>query len=499
VPPDAGAGPAPSGTAGKRTSVISRDRTKRRKSSLVGLAIAILTAAVAALVLPALSQAEALKPYRGFGSVGKLILSPSGRPGPQGIELASRADGGFFVLADRLLSAYGPDGSPLSGFGQGGRVDVGSLGFRAAGVAVAPDGDVLVGGTAEAGEQAGPVLHEEFPIPDAVQDQTVAVYRYLPDGEADASFGDGGHAYPALGLPPPTYRFANGEPPFGYESPVTSLSGLTVDGEGQVIVTGDAVREVFLCPRFPHDGETIDDFVARLDKNGEPDASLAETGLLAETGESADVELQLLASGDLAYWRQPVSPCEESERPPKLRFLRLPGMASVPNRGSRSLDSGGVAIRGTTTFDHSGRRLSIREDHGGIFDTFTLDRLKGASGSPDKSFGTRGGLIFRQRHFIPEAVAPAPGSGVLVAGTTGVQESALVLCKVSEAGTFESSFGRDGCSKTPMPGDLLSEAGILSAPNGEVVAFCLLTRQGQGTKRLSLAMAGFREAIHPTK
>jgi uncharacterized delta-60 repeat protein len=99
-------------------------------------------------------------------------------------DLALQADGKIVVAGeadfseyDIMVARFDPDGSLDTGFGEGGTVftDIGLDDFGES-VVLQADGKVLVGGSAEIGEN-----FEDF-----------ALVRYDADGALDAGFGDGG-------------------------------------------------------------------------------------------------------------------------------------------------------------------------------------------------------------------------------------------------------------------------------------------------------------------
>ena len=130
----------------------------------------------------------------GLDQANRVVLQPDGK-----IVVAGQAfDGDLDVAAAR----YNVDGSPDTGFGDGGKIttdtgldDVGTA------VALAPSGEIVVAGHAEQGKD-------------------MVVVRYDSQGELDASFGSGGVVVTDFG---------------GFES----LHGVAVRPDGRIVAVGE--------------------------------------------------------------------------------------------------------------------------------------------------------------------------------------------------------------------------------------------------------------------
>ncbi|PTL59609.1 delta-60 repeat domain-containing protein [Paraconexibacter algicola] len=214
---------------------------------------------------------------------------------PTRIEHVRQAPGGDLVVAlhetgGLVLRRLDPEGAPRTTFGDGGRVVVGEQSMDAfpAGLAVQPDGAILVGGTR--------------PV-DGSPDLQATVHRFMADGTPDPSFGNAGRA--DVGAPGKTSAAELAPAPdgailvlardhgFGSPSPVegrlhrlTSAGlpaagtvpsldelgdgGLAVDSTGRAtVVTGDPDEPDTLVRRFDADGTPTAAFgtagVVRLD------------------------------------------------------------------------------------------------------------------------------------------------------------------------------------------------------------------------------------------
>jgi uncharacterized delta-60 repeat protein len=145
---------------------------------------------------------------------GKIVLAGTAdEPGPPDFEFA--------------LARYNPDGSLDASFGVGGLVltDVnGADGFDdASGLAIQPDGKIVVAGTLEVGGGS------DF-----------ALARYNPDGSLDPSFGVGGRVFTDVSG---TGRFTRAE-------------ALALQADGKMVVAGSSGSD-FVLARYNPDG-TVD-------------------------------------------------------------------------------------------------------------------------------------------------------------------------------------------------------------------------------------------------
>jgi uncharacterized delta-60 repeat protein len=131
------------------------------------------------------------------------------------------------------LARFLPDGSPDPSFGQGGQAET-RLGLSGAADAVlAPDGAIVVAGSSQ---RAGALLP--------------TLFRYLPDGTLDQSFGTGGVREVRMG---------------GF----SAFRAVALDGAGRIIAVGDSHSPGSKAGRFT---------AIRLLPNGATDASFGQKG-----------------------------------------------------------------------------------------------------------------------------------------------------------------------------------------------------------------------------
>ncbi len=138
---------------------------------------------------------------------------------------------------DLAIVRYLPDGSLDASFGDAGIVLVSFDVWmdQAHGIAIQPDGRIVVAGQARIG---------------SVND--VVLVRALPDGTLDPSFGDGGMVSTKVG------------------SSNDAARALTLDGEGRILVAGFTAEGV---------GQRHDAFVLRYLTDGSLDPAFADTGI----------------------------------------------------------------------------------------------------------------------------------------------------------------------------------------------------------------------------
>lgn len=169
----------------------------------------------------------------GWSGAGQVALQPDGK-----IVVAGVSDNKFAVVR------YGIDGSLDSTFGEGGAVTT-SIGDTASAGAVAlqPDGDIVVGGSASF-HGAGA---DDF-----------ALARYTPNGTLDATFGNQGVV---------TTRFPG---QFGSDS---HLAAILINPNGKIVGVGETTKECSGCLSRVA--------LARYDMQGSLDASFGDGGIVA--------------------------------------------------------------------------------------------------------------------------------------------------------------------------------------------------------------------------
>lgn len=163
---------------------------------VTGALVAVMTAAVSFVAAPALADPGELDPS--FGGDGSVLTDFGGEDSALAIALDGQGRivaAGSGAVSDparpgaSTLSVvrHLPDGSPDPGFGGDGRVqsDFGDTRAEARSVLIDPQGRIVVAGTTTSFDGIG---------------SAIALARFLPDGTPDPSFGEGGQVETRLGL-----------------------------------------------------------------------------------------------------------------------------------------------------------------------------------------------------------------------------------------------------------------------------------------------------------
>ena len=197
----------------------------------------------------------------GFGdltaSANAVLVQPDGRIVAVGVSGA----GAYSELNDFALARYFPDGSLDTSFGNGGKVvthfpGVDNTGSRANGVALQPDGQLLV---------SGAYKNEGTP-------RRLALARYHTDGTLDATFGNQGRTTTTLGT--------------GEALP----GGIVVQSDGRIVLSGSSTTG-----RRNHDFALV-----RYDANGALDSGFGDGGRVIHDlfGTSDDIGYALALQRD---------------------------------------------------------------------------------------------------------------------------------------------------------------------------------------------------------
>ena len=327
-------------------------------------------------------------------------------------------------------------------FGDGGHVITGfdppSPGVSADVVAITADDRIVVATTVGTDESGYP--YDE-----------VAVYRYLPDGSLDPSFGNGGLA--RVDLPGPFIVPGLGVGPAGEVFFVT-----TTDGPGG---SGPAHSEIS---------------VAKLDPGGEPDPAFGGgDGVFSfDVGPTHDFAtgLALLPDGGVAVSAQ-IDLGDESD----IALARLtPAGALDPGFGS-----GGVLNISIGDFDVAGELIAYPDGRLATYGEVGINQRSDvvvarflADGSPDPAFGGNG----RKRVAVDDyqdatSIALGPKGGLLAGFEERPRRAQRVntgAIRLLANGQVDRGFGEDGLASTRLRRSAeYGEAGVLAAAGGKVV------------------------------
>jgi uncharacterized delta-60 repeat protein len=331
------------------------------------------------------------------GPEGKALpYGPGGRPDST---TAVSPGGGIAAAHGRTVVELNPDGTPDPHFGRDGRVQLAladGLRFQLASIAFDHRGRLLVAGTTSQSQtMPGP---QGYPGPPRAW---AAVWRFLPNGQPDRSFGAAGSLETDFGLAAPTSRPISGSSPFPngvfhYEAASVLVTGIAVDAEDRPLITGAVVTDVADC--YSGLKNLTDGYIARLFPEGAVDPSFGTSGTLLD------------------------STAAQAQEPMIDRF-------------GRPLYVGKIA-------DLCG--------HGGLEETEVV--ALAANGQPDQSFGSAGRVQIAT--FWPESSAvDRQGRILLLAHTSyvGLHSIHIRVLRLNSRGIADPTFGHGGLAGINLP------------------------------------------------
>lgn len=366
-----------------------------------------------------------------FGQGGRVVTA-IGANGAEAYGVAVQPDGkivlagrSFTRPADALpvfaLARYNPDGSLDPTFGQGGSVTsgVGTEGTARA-VAVQPDGKIVAAG---AGTFDG--------------NANFAVVRYNPDGALDEAFGTGGLT---------TIDFAGAE---------DVSRGVAIRPDGKIAVAGHATA-----------GGHAAFAVARFTAQGTPDPEFGGGGVVSSIGGNRDSEAHALAlQPDGKLVAGGFVSDGFGKRFALVRYNADGSVdAKVENRPETGFNGGGVAVLQlcSACINDTIQGLALQPD-GRIVAAGHSNRSGGfiaalarynPDGTIDSSFGS-GGTVTTElaKTGWANAVAVQADGGIVTAGTAGPQiGSDFALVRYTPAGVPDPAFGSGGSVITNFSG-----------------------------------------------
>src|SRR5215210_5464210 len=340
------------------------------------------------------------------------------------------------------LVRYTPDGGLDTDFGAGGMVTtaVGVGRSQAFDVLVLPDGRIIAGGVASA---------------DAADPGSFALAGYRPDGKPDPSFGRDGEVLMRVGE--------------GFDA----ISDLVLGWGDRVIGIGQA-----------EEGGRDHFTLARVNKHGAPDVTFDADGSLVApssapyayaagggSGQSAAVENLRFSGAAVGY--------SGGASPPWLR----------PIGATYSYANTAVALA-------DGRVLSScvateRSGHPGM----ALVRTS-PTGAPDASWDRDGTALVRARDgsVATDVVLEPDGRAVAAGHVSSGPQHDFMLARFGAGGALDRGFGGDGVVLTGFPGASVARAtALVRQPDGRLVAAGIACAGGSGpqcaggTARLALA------------
>lgn len=431
---------------------------------------------------------------RSFGRRGRVMLPL------HGWRVAAATDDGGLILNSngslkRLTAAGQLDGS----FGEGGTVTppaVAGGSFKIAGVAVDSQGRLLVAGTSTYPQPSqSPPAFELLSEPAIT---TARVFRYLPTGMLDTSFGDQGIVETDFGLPPPMSEGKQIE-----SKPLVELTGVAADGAGRIVLSGAAA--VGLRGGCAHDWFwnvlTYAAFVARLGESGTPDLSFGSSDGLFGGHDAAENPLRAeIAANPVVTGGNSVA------------FLRgwghCPRAAGFP--GEVQLTPGGGLVASAEHHLNSGMLSAAagapdgsvvfleQPERGKSFLSRVL-RVK-SDGALTSSFGRAGRAALKlpgDEESYLESIAVDKRNRVLVAGievapgnnrSSGRTKARLsfLLMRLRRQGGIDTAFGSRGAVRIGLS-SLTGGAALLLDPHGRAVVSGPYLQRGKAKRGLAIA------------
>jgi uncharacterized delta-60 repeat protein len=414
-----------------------------------------------------------------FGNAGVLSLpaelpSTAGGVATQGGELLVSSGSGVQVLNDAGAAggAFGGMGSLTVPAAPGGE-------FLITDLTIDRQGRLLVLGETRfpESENPSPPLGNGLRV---FRPGVVRLLRFLPDGQLDPSFGQGGVVETDLGLPPPRGTHGQRLGPH----PVVEPGDVAVDRQGRIIVTGGALVRLENGCRGRDRTAPVPvsaGFVARLTESGAPDPGFGTGGLVGGRGLSGS-PLGAAALGDPvvgatgAITVRATSAYSCGTKASHLGITRLtPAGRTDQAFGDKGSISGPYAAmvggpRGSVVaLAVAHRRHPEKEALEGRVVRFT------AEGKRDRSFGRDGGAAVKLgtgNADTLDSLAVDSRGRILVGGMIGIGKGrSLALLRVSAGGRWEENFGPHGRVATRVSG-LVEYGGndLFFDPQGRLVA-----------------------------
>jgi uncharacterized delta-60 repeat protein len=345
------------------------------------------------------------------------------------------------------------------------------------------------------------------------------IFRFLPNGQPDLSFGLNGQLSTDFGLPAATCK--DGGSLFVYGSPQVQVTGLAIDADDRPVLTGRFVKETGSCDFFLASFHRA--FLARLGNSGTFDTSFAGTGIRIDESIFSASEPFASPLGGTVFQASRGPECE------RWGFsTRVLGISGVTGALETSFGSGGIkavglggpfelppgdfGFAGKIAVDGRGRILLL--EHRTNPPAVRVVRLS-SDGQVDQSFGHSGTAVVS----LPakgeiQAIAVDPQGRVLLAGQRREVRCrrcdhewergpapAFILFRLQADGRQDKGFGRKGLTQSRFPGfganaEALAQSVLIDGSRRIRVAGVLFKRDPVASET-SIALARFSGNASP--
>jgi uncharacterized delta-60 repeat protein len=393
---------------------------------------------IAVLSVTGMTWAQAGQLDTTFATKGIFLLNSIGQQGGS-TRVALQTDGKIVLAAPSgdpqksnngiALVRLNTDGTPDASFGTAGEVVYGVDHTVPVGVAIQPDGKILVGSTSGANADGGGGF---------------ALARFNSNGSVDNSFGTGGHLDVV---------------PFGT---AIQSAALALQPDGKILMTGSNA-------------------LARFDSNGQLDTSFGTGGLsvLPFFGAAA---IAVQSDGKILIAGAPLFDLDTDGIIVRFNpngtldktFGLFGQISSVASGGVFGL--GGVAAVSNIVLQADGKFIvagaltsKLINPPGTNRTGFGLIRYN-RNGSIDTSFGTAGGILTNfgsNPNATAFALAFQSKGDVIAAGQAG---SSLALSRYTSAGKLDTTFGSRGIVTTSLGSNASAISSLAIQSDGKIVA-----------------------------
>jgi uncharacterized delta-60 repeat protein len=412
-----------------------------------------------------------------FASGGVLATMFGTTPADEyGTDAAIQPDGKIVVLTTSgdadYLSRYLPNGEPDTTFGDNGSVTLPSTRLSSySAITLDTTGRIVV-----AGSETGPV----WEAPDesiGTYTERGVVYRYMPDGSPDTSFGSGGKAT------------ISGPPPEGYTpgSGTTFATEVVVAPDGSITVAGPANA---ICS-WEGDGEEGEiwfeygTFAARLNADGSVAEHFGNDGLVSTHGRCTREGGTTPESFEALAQASPATVVTLANYPEddtwRFRFYSSTGeLSEVPAPAEGAVP----------------RHIAVLTNHELLIETLGALREFTSDGAVDRSFGAGGSITTNLACTSSNGCFSVLSDGrILAAGAIAASYPKLGVKRYLPDGTIDSTFGND-----PATGEVGSagEAWAQLTPEAdELYVNKLLLLNGQPLVIGAAIVNGSSNTYHP--